>query len=231
MKTPSGRLKGFSVGKARRAQKLLSKKIIREDRLPNEIKLVAGVDVAYAGGLGIGAAAVLDYETLELREAQTATVAVKIPYVPTLLSFREMAPTIACLRKMKLNPDVFLVDAQGLAHPYRLGFASHLGLALKKPTIGVAKSRLIGELTEIGGEVFLVHDGEVIGAVVTTKMGVKPVYVSIGNQISLETAVTIVKCCVRNSRVPEPTLTAHKIATECRRQFLEKDSKDIHPVK
>jgi deoxyribonuclease V len=222
MEAPSSKLKGFSVAKARKAQTLLAKKIIREDRLPDEIKLVAGVDVAYANGLGIGAAVVLDYETLKLREAQTATVAVKIPYVPTLLSFREMAPAIACLRKLELKPDVFLVDAQGLAHPYRMGFASHLGLALGKPTIGVAKSRLIGEPTEIGGEVFLVHDGEVVGAVVITRIGVKPVYVSIGNRISLKTAVAIVRRCVRNSRVPEPTLAAHKIATECRRQLLEK---------
>ncbi len=93
---------------------------------------------------GIGAVAVLDYESLELLETQVATCQVKIPYIPTLLSFREIPPAIAAIKKLKVQPDVFLVDAQGLAHPYRCGFASHLGLALGKPTIGAAKSRLIG---------------------------------------------------------------------------------------
>lgn len=187
---------------------------------------MAGVDVAYAGELSIGAVAVLDYESLMLQEVQTATTTVKFPYIPTLLSFREIPPAISCTRKLKLQPDVFLVDAQGLAHPYRLGFASHLGLALGKPTIGVAKSRLIGEPTEVGRNVFLVQQGEIVGAVVTTMIGVKPLYVSIGNQISLETAVNIVQHCVHKSHIPEPTLAAHKIASEARRQLRDKAMKN-----
>ncbi|MCP6768915.1 endonuclease V, partial [Klebsiella pneumoniae] len=89
--------------------------------------------------------AVLDYDSLELLEAQVAAVPVRMPYVPTLLSFRELPAAMAAIRQLKLQPDVFLVDAQGWAHPYRCGFASHLGLALKKPTIGAAKSRLVGK--------------------------------------------------------------------------------------
>src|SRR3990170_6367558 len=208
----------FSISKAHETQLRLSQKIIAEDRLPQKIKRIAGVDVAYTGELAIGAVAVLDYETLELLERQTATSEVKFPYIPTLLSFREIPPAVACIKNLKLTPDVFLADGQGIAHPYGCGFASHLGLAIGKPTIGVAKSRLSGEPTTIADQVFLVQKGQVIGAVVTTKEGVKPVYVSVGHLISLATAVKIAKHCVRHSRIPEPLLQAHKIAAEEKRK-------------
>jgi deoxyribonuclease V len=221
MTTTSVTLRKFSIPKAHKAQAHLSKKIITEDRLPEKIRLVAGVDVAYAGESAIGTVAVLDYESLELVEQQTATCSAKMPYIPTLLSFREIPPAVACIKRLKRQPDVFLVDGQGLAHPYRCGFASHLGVVTGKPTIGVAKSRLIGKPTAIGGEVFLVDNGQIISAVVTTKEGVKPVFVSIGHLTSLETAVRIVRHCVRGSRIPEPLLQAHKIATAERQLFLQ----------
>jgi deoxyribonuclease V len=211
----------FSIAKARMAQTLLSKKIISEDKIPKRIRLVAGVDVAYVGELAFGAVAVLDYDSLELLETQTATCTVKFPYVPTLLSFREIPPSVACIRKLKLKPDVFLVDAHGMAHPRGFGFASHLGLAIGKPTIGVAKSRLIGELKEIDGRMFLVHDGVVVGFVLTPKKGAKPVYVSIGHLVSLSTAVKIVEHCTRGDRIPEPLLAAHRIASEKRKREME----------
>jgi deoxyribonuclease V len=212
----------FSISKAHGTQLRLSQKIVSEDRLPQKIDYIAGVDAAYAGELAIGAVAVLDYESLELLETQTATCEVKFPYIPTLLSFREIPPTVACIKKLKLQPDVLLADGQGIAHPYGCGFASHLGLAIGKPTIGVAKSRLIGKPAEIAGEDFLVQKGQVISAVVTTKEGAKPVYVSVGHMVSLGTAVKIVKHCTRNSRIPEPILQAHKIASEEKRKVQAK---------
>jgi len=215
--------KNFSVKKAHETQVCLSKKIILEDRLPQKIRTIAGVDVSYVGNLGIGAVTVLDYESLGLLETQVATCQVKMPYIPTLLSFREIPPAISAIKKLKIQPDVFLVDAQGLAHPYRCGFASHLGLVIGKPSIGAAKSRLIGTPVEMGGETFLVDKGEIIGAVVTTKQGVKPIYVSIGHMVSLETAIKIVKHCAR-SRIPEPLLQAHNLATK-ERIRLAKESK------
>jgi deoxyribonuclease V len=121
--------------------------------------------------MGIGAVTVVDYESLELLETQVAKCQVKTPYIPTLLSFREIPPAMAGIKKLKIQPDFFLVDAQGIAHPYRCGFASHLGLVLGKPTIGAAKSRLIGTPVEMDGETFLVDKGEIIGAVVTTEHG------------------------------------------------------------
>lgn len=213
----------FSVKKAHKTQVCLSRKIIFEDKLSPKIRTVAGVDVSYAGNLGIGAVTVLDYDCLELLEAQVATCQVEIPYIPTLLSFREIPPAVSAIKKLKIQPDVFLVDAQGLAHPYRCGFASHLGLAIGKPTIGAAKSRLIGTQVETGGESFLVDKDEIIGAVLTTKHGAKPIYVSIGHMVSLQTALEIVKHCAK-SRIPEPVLQAHKLATD-ERIRLAKESK------
>ncbi len=214
-------IRNFSISKAHKAQMHLAEKIITEDRLPQKINYIAGVDVAYSNHLAIGAVAVLDYKSLELLEPRIATCEVKFPYIPTLLSFREIPPTVACIKKLKLQPDVLLADGQGIAHPYGCGFASHLGLAIGKPTIGVAKSRLVGEPKTIGGQIFLVQKGQVISEVVTTKEGAKPVYVSVGHLISLGTAVKIVKHCARNSRIPEPLLRAHRLASE------EKDNPEI----
>lgn len=121
---------------------------------------------------------------------------------------------VSAVKKLRLNPDVFLVDAHGIMHPYRLGFASHLGLMLNKPTIGVAKSPLYGELqpTTKYGWAPITDREEVIGAVVITKQGFKPTYVSIGNMVSLETAIAIVKHCVSASGSPEPVRQAHLVA-------------------
>jgi deoxyribonuclease V len=205
--------KNFSIEKAHNTQICLSKKLILEDRLPQKIRTVGGVDVSYIGDVGIGAVTVLDYESLECLEAQVATCEVKMPYIPTLLSFREISPALEAIKKLNLKPDVFLVDAQGWAHPYRCGFASHLDLALGKPTVGAAKSRLIGTPVEREGRTLLIDNDEVIGEVVITKTNRKPIYVSIGNMASLETAVKIVKHCSK-TRIPEPLLQAHNLATK-----------------
>src|SRR4030067_2022594 len=141
----------FSISKAHEAQALLSKKIVQEDRLTEKIRLVAGVDTAYSNERAFGAVAVLDYETMRVVETQNATAPVRFPYVPTLLSYREIPPAVACIRKLTLQPDVFLANGHGVAHPYGCGFASHLGLAIGEQTVGGAKSRLIGEPSEIAG--------------------------------------------------------------------------------
>jgi deoxyribonuclease V len=122
----------FSVSKAHEAQIRLAKKIVTENCLPQEIKRVAGVDVAYTDKLAIGAVTVLNFESLELLERQTASCELKIPYIPTLLAFREIPPTVARIKKLRTQPDIILADGQGIAHPYGCAFASHLGLALKK---------------------------------------------------------------------------------------------------
>jgi deoxyribonuclease V len=212
----------FSIEKAHKTQLKLSKQIVLEDMLPEKIRFVAGVDVAYVKDLAVGAVAVLDYASLELVESKTALCKTRFPYVPTLLSFRETPPTVLCIRKLRLQPNIFLVDAHGFAHPYRCGFASYLGLVIGKPTVGVAKGRLFGEVEDAMSEkdvAFLKHEDEVIGAVVKTKQGCKPVYVSVGHMVLLETAVRIVRHCICHSRIPEPIFKAHQIATAEKRKI------------
>ena len=191
---------------------------MQEDKLPAKIRLVAGVDAAYFDGWAVGAVAVLDYDSLQLVESQAAKVAIRIPDIPTLLSFREIPPAIAAIRLLTSKPDVFMADGQGLAHPYGCGFASHLGLAVGKPTIGVAKSRLVGEYMKIDDKAFLVYDGKVVSAVLTTKQGEKSIYVSVGNLVSLTSAVSIVEHATRSKRIPEPLLLAHRLATAKRKE-------------
>lgn len=203
-------------------QRLLSKKLILKDTLSERLDYIAGVDVAYLKGTSIGAVAVLDYSKLSLVEFQVAHVKTRFPYLPTFLSFREIPPAYSAIRKLHTKPDVFLVDGQGFAHPYGLGFASHLGLILEKPTVGVAKSLLCGKVERnIDGQriAALKDKGVVVGAMVVTKVGTKPVYVSVGHKVSLKRAIEIVLECTGKYRIPEPTRRAHLIANEEKRSL------------
>jgi deoxyribonuclease V len=193
----------------------LSKQVIKEDKLPETIRYVAGIDVSYTKNYSIGAVVVLDYTSLSVVEAKTALVKTQFPYIPTLLSFREIVPSMRAIAKVKTYPDVFLVDGQGIAHPYRLGFASHLGLKLDKPTIGVAKSLLCGQVQSVNKERWMpiIDKGEIIGAAIAKK-GQKPIYVSIGHKVSLERAINIVVNCMLCRRIPEPIRVAHAIANQ-----------------
>ena len=211
----------FSAKKAHEAQKRLSEHIICKDKIPQRIHLVGGVDVAYVEGTSIAAVAVLDFDSMRLKESQTAMCPTRFPYIPTLLAFREIPPALTCIRKLRLEPDVFLVDGHGFAHPYRCGLASHLGVVISKPTIGVAKGILVGQVesTNVEGDVSFIRDkGEVIGAQILSKRELKPIYVSVGHMVSLRTAIEIVKRCTLHNRVPEPILQAHRIATAEKRK-------------
>lgn len=212
---------GFSVEKAHKTQLQMSRKIVFEDRLPSNIRFIGGVDVAYTENMSIGAIAVLEYNSLKLVDSQVASCETRFPYIPTLLSFREVLPAVLASKKLDVQPDVFLVDGQGFAHPYGCGFASHLGLVLGEPTIGVAKSKLLGVLKKntFNDVSFLEYNGKTVGAAVTTKRGCKPVYVSVGHMVSLETAIKIVKHCAPFRRIPEPIVKAHEIATSEKRKI------------
>jgi deoxyribonuclease V len=212
----------FSVEKAHKAQLHMSQKIIFQDRLPKRIRLVAGVDTAYTDDMSIGSAALLRFDSLRLVEAQTAFCRTQFPYVPTLLSFRETRPAVLSVRRLERKPDVILVDGHGFAHPYHCGFASHLGLVLGMPTIGVAKNKLTGEIKTLGSSPeihFLEHDQEVLGAAVTAKDRCRPVYVSVGHMVSLRTAVKVVRACTRKNRIPEPIRAAHSLAAGEKRKI------------
>jgi deoxyribonuclease V len=211
----------FSVERAHKAQVVLSKKVIFEDRIPETIQTVAGVDVAYTKNLSIAAVVVLDYHALKLKEAQVSICVTSFPYIPTLLSFRELPPSLQCIHKLQTNPDIFLVNGHGYAHPYRCGFACHLGLALKKPTIGVAKNILTGTVDKEFNEKLapLRDQGETIGVQVKKESKMKPVYVSVGNMISLGTAIKVVKHCMGQESIPEPLVLAHRMATDEKRKI------------
>lgn len=211
----------FSTKKAHTMQKRLAKKLIFKDTIPETVTYVAGVDVAYLGGTSIGAVVVLELPLLSHVESQVSHTKTHFPYVPTLLSFREIPPAYSAIRKLDSEPDVFLVDGQGYAHPYGLGFASHLGLVLNKPTIGVAKSFLWGKVKHVWEQDWapLTSRGVIVGAEVVTKSGKKPVYVSVGHKVSLERAIKIVKGCVRKYRVVEPIRRAHMLAGEEKRRL------------
>jgi len=215
-----GRIMEFSIIKARKIQNCIAQKVVTQDQLPKQIIRIAGVDVTYTGDLAIGAATVLDYSSLEVLETQTVTQQARFPYIPTLFSFRELPVIISAIRKLNLQPDVVLIDGHGIAHPYRCGLASHLGVTLGKPTIGVAKNILIGEVKQVGQETFLIDEGETVGAVIPSFGSVKPVYVSIGHMVSLKTAVEVVKHCLRSSRIPEPINTAHMAASKERKNKI-----------
>jgi deoxyribonuclease V len=196
-------------------QKALAGRVEVHDRLVEPVRLVAGVDVSSARcGASVHAAVVVyDLDRSVLVATAAASLEAAFPYVPGLLSFRELPVVLAAFRRLEASPDVVLVDGQGIAHPRRLGIASHLGLWLDLPTVGCAKSRLCGEHGEPGalrGEwTRLMDDDEELGRVVRTRNRVRPLYVSPGHRVSMARAVQIVLTCGRGYRLPEPTRQAH----------------------
>jgi len=179
---------------------------------------IAGVDISVGKreGMAIGAVVVLQYPELRVVETKIARGKLNFPYIPGLLSFRESPLTLAACQKLTTTPDLILVDGQGIAHPRRLGLASHLGLLLNTPAVGCAKSLLCGSHEAPGAEpgsyAEVVERGEIIGAALRTKPGVKPVYISIGHKVDLQTAIYWVLKCCRGYRLPEPTRLAHLAA-------------------
>ena len=199
---------------------------VRQCELVGSVHWVAGVDVAFpkGGQYCVAGAVLMSYPELEVVETAWARREVAMPYVPGLLSFREAPVMVDAVRELSGRVDVLLADGQGLAHPRRVGLACHLGLELDLPTIGCAKSRLIGEHDEPGwekGAGCRLTDGEdVIGSVVRTRDGVKPLYVSVGHMVTLNESVEIVLGCCGRYRLPEPTRQAHLFVTRLRSEVV-----------
>lgn len=179
------------------------------------IHRIAGADIAIDTGRGecVGAVVVLGFPSLEPVEIQTDRAALSFPYVPGLLSFREIPVLLGALRKIETPFDVMLCDGQGIAHPRGIGLASHLGLFINTPTIGCAKSRLVGEHAPVGIEkgsfAPLTYRGTRVGSVVRTRTGVKPLFISPGHLVDQASSRRIVLSCVSRFRLPEPTRQAH----------------------
>lgn len=196
-------------------QRELAAKVIRETAF-GPITTIAGVDASYREGIARAAIVAFSFPDLDILEYVAAERPVSYPYVPGLLSFREAPAVLDGLEKLPLKPDLLIFDGHGIAHPRRLGIASHVGLLVDLPSIGCAKKRLVGHHDEPErerGSFTYLHDGdETIGAVVRTRTGVKPVFVSTGHRISLDAAIDVVLVCGRGYRLPEPTRWADKIA-------------------
>lgn len=203
----------LSPEEATALQPRLAGQVIQEDAF-GSIDRIAGVDVAYspAEDRMIGAVVVLDARSLEVIEQATAIEDIQFPYVPGLFSFRELPVLAAALGKLKCPPDLIICDGQGVAHPRRFGLASHLGVLYDVPTIGCAKTLLVGEYREPGPErgarEALVDKGEVVGAILRTQDRVRPVFTSVGHRVSLETACEYVLTAAPRYRLPETTRAA-----------------------
>ena len=199
-------------------QNRLRTEVITRDEF-GEINTVAGVDVGFEnkGKVTRAAIAVLTFPALELQTVSISRCKTSFPYIPGLLSFRELPAVLQALEKLPVYPDLFLCDGQGYSHPRRFGIASHLGVLTDRPSVGVGKSRLTGVHKAVpdrrGAWRALVDNQEIIGAVVRTRIKVKPVYVSIGHRVSLETAIRFTLGCTTRFRLPETTRMAHKYAS------------------
>jgi len=200
-------------------QKELKKKISLK-KFFNKVKIVAGADVSYYKNNMIAGIVILKFPQLEIIEKKSSLSPVNFPYIPGFLTFREGPSLLEALKKIKIEPDVILFDGQGIAHPRRMGIATHLGLFLDKPTIGCAKSRLSGKYTSVGeekGDYTLLKEGEeILGAVLRTRRKVKPIFVSPGHKIDLSNSIEIVLKCIVKYRLPLPVREAHIFVNQIR---------------
>lgn len=209
---------------ARALQTQLAGLVVTQDRLPSRIDTVAGVDVAYQddGTRAFAAAAVIDAVGGTVRQIVSAETEIHFPYVPGLLSFRELPALAAALEKLSVRPDLLICDGQGIAHPRRFGLACHIGVAYDVPVIGCAKTRLTGEAEVVGfsrgSSASLVTGGETVGAVLRTQDGVKPVYVSPGHRISIDTACSWILALCSRYRLPDTIRLADQTVSRLKRE-------------
>jgi deoxyribonuclease V len=208
-----------TLAEAEQIQRQLRAQVITEDQL-GQIRTVAGVDAGYEGDQARAAIVVLAYPTLEPVDYVVAYRPAPFPYVPGFLSFREAPAALAALDGLRIKPDLLICDGQGIAHPRRLGIATHIGLLADIPSIGCAKSLLVGRHEPLpdqrGAYVPLMDKGEQIGVVLRSRAGTKPLYISVGHRISLPTAIQYVMGCLTKYRLPETTRAADGLASHGR---------------
>ena len=220
---PLGHGWGLTVAEARELQLALRERIVLRARPDFRPRTIAGADVSMEKFAKRGYAGIvtLDAATLETVEEASCAATLQMPYIPGYLSFRELPPLDDAFRQLRTKPDVVIFDGQGLAHPRRFGIACHGGLLWEVPTIGCAKSILVGEHDEPGrargSTAPLVHQGETVGVALRTRDGVKPVYVSPGHLMDIETAVRVVLSVSPKYREPETTRRSHRLVNEIRR--------------
>ncbi len=207
------------LDEARAIQEQIRAQVITHDAF-GTIRTVAGVDAGYSGDSALAAVVTLAFPSLQTLDYAVARRQIRFPYVPGYLSFREAPAVLDALASLHITPDLLICDGHGLAHPRRCGIACHLGVLTDLPSIGCAKSLLVGvhdPLPDVRGAwTPLRHHDEVVGAAVRTRPGVRPVYVSVGHRVSLETAIQFVMACVTRYRLPETTRAADALASHGR---------------
>ena len=209
--------------RARKLQEILREKV-KITPLKKRPEYIAGVDASFLNNKVIGVACLYNYPDVLLTEEAYAVTEILFPYIPGFLSFREGPVIIRAIRSLKIRPDLILFDGQGIAHPKGLGIASHIGVILDMPTIGCAKSRLIGEYKEPGmkkgNQSSLRYHGKIVGAVLRTRDDVSPLFVSPGNKIDLRGSIEIALGCTQKYRLPEPLRRADFISKKIKRESL-----------
>lgn len=218
-----------TIEEAQAAQHEMAKKVILEDAISKPIKHIGGMDVSNTpfdpDQMIFGAIVICSYPTLSIVQTATQANKQKFPYIPGFLGFREVPTLVQAYSQLSISPDVIMVDGHGVSHPRGLGVASHLGVLLDVPTIGVAKSILVGTPAallpeEVGSQVPLVWKGREIAMLLRTKKRCSPLIISAGHKISLKTATQLVINSLKKHRLPEPTRFAHLAANTCRKNFL-----------
>jgi len=213
-----------SIQQAKIIQEDLAKKI-KISKLQVPIKKIAGFDVSYlkSRNLLIGGMVVMNFPELNVLETIIQTSPISFPYIPGYLSFREAPVLLDLITSQRQNIDVFLFDGHGIAHPRGLGIAAHIGVLIDKPCLGCAKKKLVGEFDQPadqrGSASNLTYKGKKIGQVLRTRPGTKPVFVSVGNRITLQQGVELILSCCRKCRLPEPLRQAHQLVTSWRKEY------------
>jgi deoxyribonuclease V len=225
-----------SPKKAIQIQEALREQVILKKTF-SKVRTVGGGDVAYAKDEGrlVGVVVVLSFPQLEILEVTTAAGKTSFPYIPGLLTFREGPILLKAFQKLKMKPDVMIFDGQGIAHPRGLGLASHIGLCLDLPSIGCAKTPLFGEFMTPGSGrgnfEWIRREQKEAGAVLRTKDGVKPLFVSPGHRLDLRTSIQIVLACCRGFRIPEPLRLAHQLAERHKNALSQSSQRSIAGTK
>ena len=214
--------RSHNLQELRNVQMEIATRVIQRDFLERPIQRVTGFDVAYENDEAVVAAVTVDYETLVVKEEKTSTEHVSFPYIATFLSFREGPLIIKLASKLSLEPDILMVNAHGVAHPFFCGCACYVGVSVNKPTIGVAGSKLCGDYdAEPGKEgewTPIIYNARTVGAVLLSRQGSKPIFVSVGHMMTLGSAVKTVNHFVTEHRFPEPLRLAHVLANRVRRK-------------
>ncbi len=214
--------KNFSLEKARNAQKIIASKCIKNNCF-SKIDIIAGADATYRKDFSIASIASINFKTHEIIEMKTICGKTNFPYIPTLLSFREAPLIFKCYHLLNNKPDIIIVNGHGIAHPYKCGLATHVGVVLNIPSIGVARKKLYGEERNIDNKIFLIDEESSIIAEVI-KRGKSKLYISIGNMIDLKTSVSIVLSLLNGLNLPLPLQIAHE---QCERILKNKFKNNV----